>query len=297
MILNSNPYFSIVIPTYNRANLIGKTLDSILLQRFTDFEVIVVDDGSRDNTQDVVKGYSDSRIRYYKKENGERGAARNYGRKLANGNYINFFDSDDLMYPNHLQVARAMTDQWRNPELFYLGYDFKNGDGVVTEQVNTLNDQSYRQAMFDNFLSCNGVFLRKDIADAYPFEEDRKLASAEDWELWIRLMSRYPLRYSNEITTSVINHDQRSLRTIATEKIVLRDEFLIENLRRDVEVLNAFGSTFAKFVSQRYTFFMLCCAEDKNRGEVFRWAMRAARIYPLAIFSKRFVASIKKTIL
>ena len=79
----NSPAFSIVIPTYNRAHLIGKTIESMLRQEFQDFEILVVDDGSKDNTGDVVKTFTDSRIQYFKKENAERGAARNYGATQA----------------------------------------------------------------------------------------------------------------------------------------------------------------------------------------------------------------------
>jgi glycosyltransferase involved in cell wall biosynthesis len=73
------PYFSIIIPSFNRAHLIGHTLQSVLNQTFTSFEVLVVDDGGTDGTKDVVEKLNNGRIRYYKKNNGERGAARNFG--------------------------------------------------------------------------------------------------------------------------------------------------------------------------------------------------------------------------
>ena len=81
----SSPVFSIVIPTYNRAHLISKTIESVLHQSFEDFEVLVIDDGSSDNTEEVVSSYSDRRLHYLRKENGERGAARNFGFARSKG--------------------------------------------------------------------------------------------------------------------------------------------------------------------------------------------------------------------
>jgi glycosyltransferase involved in cell wall biosynthesis len=291
------PYFSIIIPTYNRAHLIGRTIQSIIEQEFTDFEILVVDDGSSDNTEDAVRQIGDSRIQYFKKQNGERGAARNFGRQKSSGRYINFFDSDDLMYPNHLKVARQVIIEKNNPEIFHLGYDFQTPDGIVQQQVNNLNEEAVRQAMFDNFLSCNGVFLRADIAEQFPFEEDRVLASAEDWELWIRLMCRYKLHFSNEITSSVVSHDQRSIRTIPTDKIIARDLFLIKCLQGDAVVRQSFGNQLNRFTANRFSFFMLCLAEDGRKKEVFLWAARALRIFPFILFSRRFLASLKNTAL
>ena len=86
---SDTPYFSIVIPAYNRAHLISKTLDSVLNQSYENFEVIIVDDGSTDNTEEVVKPYlADQRFRYYWKSNGERGAARNFGVLKSNGEFV-----------------------------------------------------------------------------------------------------------------------------------------------------------------------------------------------------------------
>ena len=100
-----NPFFSIIIPTYNRANFIFLTLTSVLNQICKNYEVIIVDDGSTDNTEEVVQGFIKNNnliyFHYYQKVNEERGVARNYGIKKAKGQWITFLDSDDLFYPNH----------------------------------------------------------------------------------------------------------------------------------------------------------------------------------------------------
>src|SRR5689334_16638725 len=151
------------------------------------------------------------------------------------------------MYPTHLTVAKKNIGAWNNPEFFHLGYDFKSPDGKVTRLVNDFDETLPRRVLYVNVLSCNGVFVRRDIAIGHPFEEDRRLASAEDWELWIRLLSRYPLFFSNEITTSVVSHDQRSIRVIPADKVIARDELLIGRLRNDPAVMKRFGSGFRRF--------------------------------------------------
>jgi hypothetical protein len=198
------------------------------------------------------------------------------------------------VYPNHLSEAKKLIDEKRSPEFFHLGYDFRKEDGTLTQKVDDLDDSVRVRAMFDNFLSCNGVFVRKDVAHQFPFEEARVLASAEDWELWIRLLSRYQLQYSNTITSTVVNHDERSIRTIPTDKIIARDTFLVEALAKDDAVLSVFGKKWNKFVAERYTFFMLCLAEDGRKSEVRKWGMKAARVYPKIALSSRFLASLKR---
>lgn len=293
----NNPYFSIVVPTYNRADLIGKTIGSILQQEFNDFEVLVIDDGSRDNTEDRIKEFSDLRVHYFKKENGERGAARNYGREKARGRYVNFFDSDDRMYPNHLTTAKEAIEKFNEPEFFHLGYDYANPSWNIERYVEDLSESRIQNIKFDNILSCNGIFIRHDIAASFKFKEDRALASSEDWELWIRLLSRFKLNYSNTVTSSVVNHDQRSLRTIKTEKVIERDLFLIESLQQDENVTRLYGKGFGRFKAERFTFFMLYLAEDQKRAAVFSWAIRAVKAYAPIVFSRRFIAAIKNTLI
>ncbi|MFO0505980.1 MAG: glycosyltransferase family 2 protein, partial [Chryseotalea sp.] len=99
----TNPFFTIVIPLYNRAAFIPELVNTILKQEFTNFELILVNDGSTDQTQSILNELRDSRITCISTPNQERGAARNQGARLAKGKYINFFDSDDEMRSNHLK--------------------------------------------------------------------------------------------------------------------------------------------------------------------------------------------------
>jgi glycosyltransferase involved in cell wall biosynthesis len=91
------PYFTIVIPSYNRGHIVGRAIESVLNQSYSDFEIIVVDDGSTDNTKEVVCQYMDSRINYFFQENSGVSVARNTGSKLAKGDYLVFLDSDDYV--------------------------------------------------------------------------------------------------------------------------------------------------------------------------------------------------------
>jgi glycosyltransferase involved in cell wall biosynthesis len=90
---------SVIIPCYNRADIVRYTLDSVLAQNYRNFEAIVVDDGSTDNTRSVVAGYTDPRIQYVYRENGGLSAARNSGLNAARGEFVAFLDSDDGWHP------------------------------------------------------------------------------------------------------------------------------------------------------------------------------------------------------
>ena len=106
-----NPLISIIIPTFNRAHYIQETLDSILNQTYINWECIIIDDGSEDNTQEVLAKYLKKDVRFQfhiRPENRPKGAnsCRNYGFELSKGDLIKWFDSDDIMLPNHIEIAK-----------------------------------------------------------------------------------------------------------------------------------------------------------------------------------------------
>ncbi len=108
------PFFSVVIPVYNRAGFLRMTVDSVLAQTEQDFEIIVVDDGSADNPKAIIDGIADPRVRFTRKGNGGGGSARNRGVDLARGRYIAFLDSDDEFLPHHLAAMRKLVEGKEN---------------------------------------------------------------------------------------------------------------------------------------------------------------------------------------
>lgn len=135
-----NPLVSIIIPTYNRAHLIGETLDSVLAQTYQNWECIIVDDGSSDNTDEVVGEYvrKDTRFKYYHRPDehlpGGNGA-RNYGFKMSKGEYVNWFDSDDLMLPEKIESQLKKIDDLNLDMITCFAYIFD--DNLLNNKVNT----------------------------------------------------------------------------------------------------------------------------------------------------------------
>ncbi|AWM34916.1 glycosyltransferase family 2 protein [Hymenobacter nivis] len=290
----ATPFFSVIVPSYNRADIITLTLEAILRQEDADFELIVVDDGSRDNTEEVVARLHDPRIRYFRKENGERGAARNYGARQARGRYLNFFDSDDEMYPNHLRVVREFLAAHGEVEFLHTGYEVINGAGRVVHEVCDFPPLTNELLLHDNQMACNTVFVRRDVALANPFEENRALASAEDWELWLRLASQYPFHSISKCTFCLREHDGRSLNTIAPEVVRLRDELFAHLMAANQDFARRYPGKVPYFVANRYTFITLTLALAKNRRlDTLRYLYRALRADPTVLWRRRFLASIK----
>lgn len=288
------PFFSVIVPSYNRADIITSTLEAILRQEDADFELIVVDDGSRDSTEEVVTRLHDPRIRYFRKENGERGAARNYGARQARGQYLNFFDSDDEMYPNHLRVVREFVAVRGEVEFLHTGYEVIDGAGRVVHEFREFPPLTNELLLHDNPMACNTVFVRRDIALANPFEENRALASAEDWELWLRLASQYPFYGIRATTFCLREHGGRSLNTIGLTAVIARDELFGQLVRGNAAFARRFPHHVGPFIADRYTFITLTLALSKqHRAATLLYLWKAVQQDPTVLWRRRFLASIK----
>ena len=210
----NTPFFSIVIPTYNRADLIGLTLDSVLAQTFAEFEILVVDDGSTDHTAAVVRAYTDSRLQYLPKVNEERGVARNYGLARATSEYVLFLDSDDLFHPGHLAALHAaIRAQNPRPNFIATKYDFaRDGEHRPSDlaplPAGPLGFETFLQG---NVLACN-VCVRRENPALYPFEEDRRYAAVEDWMFMLQNTQHDAVQLVDALTLTMNDHDQRSIR-------------------------------------------------------------------------------------
>jgi glycosyltransferase involved in cell wall biosynthesis len=112
------PFFSIILPTYNRASFLSRSIGSVLIQDFQDWELLIIDDGSTDHTKEIVNSFNDQRIKYIYQENSERSAARNHGIKLATAEWICFLDSDDEYLQEHLKIFHKEIESNETPKMF-----------------------------------------------------------------------------------------------------------------------------------------------------------------------------------
>jgi len=232
--------FSVVVPIYNRASFIGKTIESVLAQSVGDFELIIVDDGSTDGSGDVVRAFTDERIRYIWKENEERSIARNTGTGMATGKYVNFLDSDDYLLPNHLEEAASLIERHGEPEFFHLPYEVRDEAGGLVRTVNWFPQIANEVLITGNHLSMNGVFLRSDIAKMHLF--DPSMSIHEDYELWLRIASRYKLFAGKTVTSVILAHGERSLLTTNGAELRRNIQQFEGKVFSDPEFVKAYGS-------------------------------------------------------
>lgn len=287
------PFFSIIIPTYNRASFIGNALNSLLTQSFQDFEIIVVDDGSVDETQSVVSECNNDKIKYYKIENVERGGARNYGAKKAEGVFINFIDSDDQVYPHHLEVAHALCNNNQGITIFHLAYDVKDENLKTLKTVSNLRNIN-KNIVKGNVLSCNGVFIKRADFLNNPFKEDRELSSLEDWELWIRMSSRYTFFNSNVVTSTILHHNSRSVLHPDIERIEKKAHSFIRHVSQDAINKRYYGDELKKAIASVNTYTSLhILMANGSRRDALKYLMRGINHNIMEIFRVRFLVILK----
>lgn len=199
------PKVSVIIPTYNYGHFLGEAIQSVLDQTFQDWELIVVDDGSTDNTREVVAAFADPRIRYVYQENRGNPAARNAALKLAAGEYIACLDADDMWFPEMLQKLVAQLDSL--PPTVGLVYSdvylFNNEDGAIIRRF--LQGRRPPQGrIFDHLLDTDGWFIsdtgsliRREVFERVGLY-DESLLRYQDWEMWVRIAAAYEVAALDE---------------------------------------------------------------------------------------------------
>ena len=291
----AQPFFSIIIPTYNREHFLYKTIKSFLDQTFTDFELLVVDDGGNDNSRQVTESFNDNRVRYYWKENGERGAARNYGAALAKGSYLNFFDSDDIAYANHLQNGyKLLHDSGTEPALAFAGFEFADQQGNRISTVNNFKGDVVTDIINRNKRNLNSVFIKKEVFDEIKFEENRLMAASEDTLLLCRLAARHEPVYKNTITSAMIEHDSRSMVTASEDQLLNRRKYLLEGLQHDPIFVSKFGANLKIINGEMAYLLCLSCLSAGNNAKALNYFKESLRDSATSVLSRRMFVFLKK---
>jgi len=196
------PYFSVIIPTYNREKFIEKAISSVLKQTFHDFELIIIDDGSDDQTFTLINKFSDKRLTYIRQHNKGVSAARNRGIGLAKGKMIAFLDSDDYFSPQKLQVASKYIDTFPNYSIFHTEEIwYRNGELLNQKKIHQKPDDN----VFENALPLCCISISTAVINKRIFDEigtfDEKMPACEDYDFWLRATALYPVKLITEALT------------------------------------------------------------------------------------------------
>lgn len=192
--------FTVIVPCYNYGHLLAETLDSVLSQTDPDWECIVVDDGSTDNTKDVASQYTkrDGRFKYIYQANSGLSSARNTALKAAKGQFLQFLDADDLIEARKLELQARFLDEHPevglvfgemryfsadNPEQRFYSIDGKNSP--LTKKISGTGSDILALLLVDNIMVVNSPLLRQAVVESVGLF-DEKLRALEDWEYWLR---------------------------------------------------------------------------------------------------------------
>ncbi|MBL8014066.1 MAG: glycosyltransferase, partial [Candidatus Omnitrophica bacterium] len=211
-----NPLVSVIIPTYNRSALIGESLKSALGQSYKNIEIIVVDDGSTDNTRDVVAAFAPA-VEYIYKPNSGPAATRNVGIAKARGEFVAFLDSDDLWEPAKIEKQLQCFEE--NPQAAMVSSNFRYIDGKGRIIKDPGSEPGYQPSDFIikdmlrvRFPFATPAFLIKKEIFAKIGTFNERLRISEDLDLLIRIGTNYQVGYVDEVLVSVRMHDSHSMR-------------------------------------------------------------------------------------
>lgn len=270
----NNPLVSVIIPAYNSGKYIAQAIDSVLGQTYGPIEIIVINDGSTDDTGDIVKAYGD-KVRSIHQENQGPSAARNAGITGAKGEYIAFLDADDAWLPGKIEKQVKVME--KRPELGLVcsgSYVVDKDDRVITEwNMPESGEETFESVYDQNFILCLTVMVRKECLDKVGLF-DGSLFLSQDYDLWLRIIKHYPFHYVNEplaryrvhstnITRSIRKRYDNNLAVVNKPEIV-KGLRLLTRVTRNGKGHYYFGDIFLKrrhcfAASWAYLKSVICC--------------------------------------
>ncbi len=219
------PKFSIIISVFNKEKYIFRTLKSVLNQSHSDYEVIIVNDGSTDDSEAQILKFKDPRIRYYKQSNKGAGAARNKAISFAKQEYIALLDADDLWDSEYLKEQELLIEKFPNHKVFATAITIEDQDSVRPSSYTYTNPEESKYLSLDYFksslkntiLTSSSTVVHKEVFEKVGVY-DESIKSGQDTDLWIRIGLHYPIAFNTQSYATYTYADQslyKSTRSVA----------------------------------------------------------------------------------
>jgi glycosyltransferase involved in cell wall biosynthesis len=291
--MNRNlPFFSVIIPTYNRAHLIVTTIKSVLAQSYTNYEIIIVDNASTDNTLEIVQPYlAQANISLIAQPvNMERAVSRNAGFDAAKGDYVTLLDSDDVLYPNCLQDAYDYHTQNTSVLFYHCNFEYINEAGKITRKGATHSiTNAFKTLAQGNYISNIGVFIKTEIAKTVRVDETPILIGTEDYDFVMRLLYKCKqIGYINKTNCAVLEHPQR---TVLTHDFDLIEQRITYFVHKQINS-NLFEGEYAPykqdFIVNNYLYICGAAAIRKRTAKAFSYLFKAFATNPFVLFKLKF---------
>lgn len=231
-----SPQVSVIIPTYNRAQYIEESVRSVLAQTYRDLEVVVVDDGSVDETGIIVNSIADPRLRYIRQENLGRSKARNHALSLARGKYITFLDSDDLYLPGKIELQVEYLKKHPDAGMVYTSaYCINDGGEMLAHRYEaTVSGRIYEQIAFFTPVTITlptVMTYRKVMDDVGGFDEN--MHRFEDTDMWRRISKSYRIDAMPDYTCRLRTHADNALLNQNPVQITAALDYYAKKIMRD----------------------------------------------------------------
>jgi glycosyltransferase involved in cell wall biosynthesis len=278
------PMVSVVIPAYNAAAWIDETLESVQAQTYRDSEIIVVDDGSSDETEKVVARFSS--IKYIYRKNGGAAAARNDGIRAARGEYVAFLDADDLWLPDKLSLQIDLLERTGLNWVYSGAYAIDGQTGRTLFTFGKLRRQYsgdvLKPLFIEDFVPSPTPIVRRAVFDIVGYFDEATIArGVEDWDMWLRIAARYPIGLIGNPLACYRVHAASTVQTELATSLLGKNLYVIElALKREPERLERLRS---ESTARMYIRIGQLCARRKNLIDARKMFAKAIFSNPLTI--------------
>lgn len=288
------PQVSIIIPVYNGEKTIQKTIESVLQQTFTDFEILVINDGSTDTTLDILSKIIDPRIQIFSYPNSRQAASRNRGLERAKGDYIAFLDADDLWTTDKLELQIKALQSHPDAAFAYSWTDYIDETGNLLHPGRhiTINGNVYADLIVNNFVE-NGSnpLIRREVFDRVGVF-DESLPPAEDWDMWLRIAELYQF-----VAVPAAQVLYRVTATSSSLNIAKQEQQCLEVLRRgfdraSLEIQQLKPKSYANLYKYLTWKAIEGYPSRKNGIAATRCFYRYLQYNPSLVLNLRFMASV-----
>jgi len=257
--------FSVAIAVYNKAPFIAETLKSVLAQTYTDFEIVIINDGSTDNSEEEILKFKDPRIRYFKQENQGAGAARNAAIKKAKYPYIALLDADDYWFPFYLEEQKKSIEKFPEEFVFATAMQKKIGDQVFDKQYSVdlnlaeiIRVNYFEASYLYSVLHSSSMVIHKAVFDKIG-DYDPSIKSGQDTDLYVRIGLEYQVVFSKRICAQHIIRENSLFMT--TKSLADKADF------EAYEVYEKENPALKKFLDlNRYSLAILAKLDSDKKG-------------------------------
>ncbi|SDS03344.1 Glycosyl transferase family 2 [Formosa sp. Hel1_31_208] len=271
------PYFSIIISVYNKADYIGQTINSVLCQSFSDFEVIIVNDGSTDGSLEIMKSFNDHRLQIIDQTNQGASQARNQGISLAKSAYIALLDGDDLWDPYYLESIHNAIQKHPDKSVFTTAIAHKYKDRIVPVPYSFKQDSAilildyFEASQRHSALSGSSIVFKKEVLDLTS-GFDTTITSGEDTDLWIRIGLHFPIVFISKVLAYYVYNED----SLSNTSFNIHEKPKFDNYK-DEEQTNHF---LKKFLDRnRFSLAVMSKLNDDNDGYIrYRQALSSKNL-------------------